>query len=91
MIGNNNSYVLWCFTDGTATIWEVDANLNFITSRNFGPITYWTAAGLGADPNGNIRLLWKSTVGQAAVWTLNAALNFISSSPTYGPYFGWSL
>jgi hypothetical protein len=88
---NNISYVLWCYTDGTASIWQVDANLNLIASRQYGPIAAWTAEGLGVDPYGNIRLVWKSTVGQVGVWTINAALNLISTSPTYGPYFGWTL
>ena len=69
----------------------VDANLNFITSQNYGPIAAWTAAGLGVDSSGNIRLLWESTVGQISVWTINPALNLIGTSPVYGPYFGWTL
>jgi hypothetical protein len=84
--GTNNSYVLWCYTDGTASIWQLDANLNLVTSRNWGPITGWTAQALGLDNFDNIRLIWKSTLGQYSAWTINAALNPIGGSPVYGPY-----
>jgi hypothetical protein len=88
--GSNLSYVLWNYTDGTADVWQVDANLNFVLSNNFGPVAGWTAEGLGSDSSGNIRLLWKSTEGSFSVWTLNpASLNSIAQI-TFGSHFGWT-
>ena len=49
MLGNN-TYLLWRYTDGTANIWVLDANLNFITSRNVGPVGGWVPEGLGVAP-----------------------------------------
>jgi hypothetical protein len=40
---NNNTYILWKNTDGTATVWLVDENLNFVTSAVYGPYSGWTA------------------------------------------------
>jgi hypothetical protein len=89
MLGNN-TYLLWRYTDGTANIWVLDANLNFITSRNVGPVGGWVPEGLGNDLFGNVRLVWKTPANQIAVWVFNAALNIIGSSPVYGPYFGYN-
>jgi hypothetical protein len=89
MLGNN-AYVLWRYTDGTATIWLVDTNLNLVGSVNFGPERGWEPEGLGVDPYGNLRLVWKTPANQINVWVINPALTVIGSSPTYGPYFGYS-
>jgi len=89
---SNFNYVLWTSTDGTASVWVLDPNFNVVTSRTFGPIKSWIAEGLGVGAaTGNVGLVWKSTAGQVAVWVLNpSSLNLILSSPTHGPFFGWT-
>ena len=91
MLPNNYTCVLWRYTDGTAIIWLFDTNLNVVASHTYGPVGGWVPEGLGNDPFGNIRLVWKTPANQVAVWVINPALNVVSGSPTYGPYFGWTL
>jgi len=89
MLGNT-TYYLWRYTDGTATIWQLDANLNFITSSNFGPVAGWEPEGLSVDgPTGNLGLVWHTPANQVSVWVINSSLNALGASPVFGPYFGW--
>jgi len=88
--GASNTYLMWSNTDGSASIWILDANFNFLTSANFGPVAGWHPEGLGSDGKGNIRLVWHTPANQVTAWVLNANLQVIGASPVYGPYFGWS-
>jgi WD40 repeat protein len=86
------SYVLWRYSDGTINLWEVDPNLNFYTSRTYGPYNGYTAESLSVDTNGvgdRIRLIWRGTDGSTIIWIVDGSLNFISSA-TYGPFLGYS-
>jgi hypothetical protein len=87
----NTTFYLWRYTDGTAAIWKLDANLNFIISNNFGPVAGWEPEGLAVDgATGNLGLIWHTPANQVAAWVINPSLTAIGSSPTFGPYFGWS-
>ena len=87
----NVAYQLWRYTDGTASIWILDANLNFIKSSTFGPVSGWIPLSLGFDPNGNVRLYWRTPANQVTVWVINpSTLTVSGSSPTYGPYLGYT-
>jgi hypothetical protein len=91
---NNNSYVLWRHTNGSISLWLVDANLNYVTSRVYGPYDGWIAESLSVETIGGInkdrfRVIWRNTSGAVSLWLVDASLNLVNSR-VYGPYFGWT-
>jgi hypothetical protein len=91
---NNNSYVLWRHTNGSISLWLVDANLNYLTSHVYGPYDGWIAESLSVETIGGInkdrfRVIWRNTSGAVSLWLVDANLNLVNSH-VYGPYFGWT-
>ena len=64
--------------------------LNYITQKNYGPYTGWTAKGLSVDTGtgSGFRIIWRHTGGSVSVWQLDQNLNFVANH-IYGPYFGY--
>ena len=83
------THILWHSPDGRATVWTVNADNSFSTSRAYGPYVdadgIWQAVALATGPDGVSRLLWRSPDGRATVWRVNADNSF-STSQAYGPY-----
>jgi hypothetical protein len=84
---NNNTYVLWSYHTASSSgnnniaLWVVDANLNFINSREYGPFPGWMPTGLstgGSSPN--FHVIWSMAGTAIAVWTVDADLNYITSA-----------
>jgi hypothetical protein len=88
-VGSDGSTrVLWRATNGSVSVWKVDANLNYVDSHIYGPYDGWTPLGLAVSSNNRTYLLWRNTNGEAAVWWLDQNLNF-GNSVTSDPYYGW--
>jgi hypothetical protein len=90
---NRNSYVLWRHTNGAISLWLVDANLNYVTHRQYGPYEGWTAESLSVETIGGVnkdrfRVIWRATNGQVSLWIVDANLNFVNNH-VHGPYWGW--
>lgn len=91
---NNNSYVLWRHTNGSISLWLVDANLNYVTSRVYGPYDGWIAESVSVETIGGVnkdrfRVIWRNTSGAVSVWIVDANLNLVNSH-VHGPFFGWT-
>jgi len=80
--------VLWRATDGSVSVWKVDANLNYVDSHVYGPYDGWSPLSLAVNSNNRTYLLWRNTSGQAAIWWLDQNLGFGNSVNT-DPYYGW--
>jgi hypothetical protein len=87
---NNNSYLLWNSYNGMSALWLLDSNLNYMTSKTYGPYTGYIAQGLsvGTGTNNNFRVIWREYDGTASVWDVDSNLNMVRASQ-YGPYFGY--
>jgi hypothetical protein len=90
---NNNTYVLWSYHASASsgntsiTLWLVDANLNFITSRNYGPLPLgWIPTGLSAGGSSpNFQVIWSQGGTAMAVWIVDANLNYVTSASWQQP------
>ena len=83
--------VLWNKTDGSATVWTLNADGSAASySPVFGPLPSWTAAALSVGPDNSTRLLWTNTSGSVTLWTLPPGSSTPSYGPVYGPYAGWT-
>jgi hypothetical protein len=80
--------VLWRATNGSVSVWKVDADLNYVDSHVYGPYDGWTPLSLAVSSNNRTYLLWRNTSGQANVWWLDQNLGFGNSVST-DPYYGW--
>jgi len=88
-VGNDGyTRVLWRATNGSVSVWKVDANLNYTDSHTYGPYDGWTPLSLAVSSNNRTYLLWRNTSGQAALWWLDQNLGFGDSANT-DPYYAW--
>src|SRR5436305_8253291 len=88
-VGNDGyTRVLWRATNGSVSVWKVDANLNYVDSHTYGPYDGWAPLSLAVGSNNRTYLLWRNTNGQASVWWLDENLGFGNSVST-DPYYGW--
>src|SRR4051794_14365399 len=85
---DGNTRVLWRATNGSVSVWKVDASLNYVDSHIYGPYDGWTPLSLAVSSNNRTYLLWRNTNGQAALWWLDENLAF-GNSVTTGPYYAW--
>jgi hypothetical protein len=87
--GDGTNRLLWKGTDGRVSLWKLDANLNYATSKEYGPYTYWHPIGITVARNNTTYLTWKYYDGSVSIWALDTNLNLINSH-VYGPYAGWT-
>jgi hypothetical protein len=81
--------VLWTRTDGRISVWVLDAALNQVLDRQYGPFWGFIPQAIGAGILGETRVLWKGTDGRISVWVLDAALNVVRDRQ-YGGMIGWT-
>jgi len=81
------TYVLWTNTDGSISLWKVDSNLNWVTSKVSGPFAGWTAQGLSSG-NGELRMIWRHTTGAVSVWIVDPN-TLAAFAREHGPFFGF--
>lgn len=86
--GDSFTRLLWRGTDGSASLWKLDLNLNFVGNRNYGAFDQWLPISLTVANNNDTYLLWRRTDGLANIWLLDSNLNFVSNQ-VYGPFPGW--
>jgi hypothetical protein len=87
--GDGTNRLLWKGTDGRVSLWKLDANMNYNTSREYGPYTYWHPVCITVARNNTTYLLWKYYDGSVSIWALDGNLN-LTNSHVYGPYPGWT-
>ena len=85
----SQAHILWHSPDGRATVWFVNPDGSFGTSRAYGPYVdsagIWQAVALATGPDGVSRLLWHSPDGRATIWHVYPDGRF-DTSQAYGPY-----
>jgi hypothetical protein len=88
--GDGTMRLMWTGTDSHISLWKLDAsnNINFSSSREYGPYYGWTPIALTTAYNGNSYVLWRNTNGSISLWLVDANLNYVTSR-AYGPYDGW--
>ena len=82
------SHVGWVSTDGTFSLWTVNAARAY-TYKNYGPFPGWHARAIADGPDGSTRVLWNNVSGALSLWRLNSASG-VFAQQTYGPYQGWT-
>jgi hypothetical protein len=87
--GDSFTRLLWRGTDGSATLFKLDANLNVVSNRNYATADQWLPIALTVANNSDTYLLWRRTDGLISIWLLDANLNFVLSQ-VYGPIPGWT-
>ena len=85
---DGNTRVLWRATNGSVSVWKVDADLNYIDSHVYGPYDGWTPLSLAVSTTNRTYLLWRSTKGEASLWWLDQNLTF-GNAVTTDAYYGW--
>jgi hypothetical protein len=94
-VGGDESTVLrWVGTaaDGTADVlvlWKLDANLNFLASKGYGPYPGFTPLAITTANNGDTFVLWTYRDHSIVLWKVDPNLNYLTSK-AYGPYPGWA-
>jgi hypothetical protein len=81
--------VLWRGTDGSASIWRLNQNLEGVGARVIEPQIGWTPIALTVAPNNNTYLLWRHSDGRMSIWQFDADLNGVGSR-IEGPFAGWT-
>lgn len=82
------THVLWTYTDGTVSLWGVNAAGEY-SYHNYGPYPGWAATALATDSRGHSYLLWNHTVdGAMSLWNINS--DGVFTQNTYGPFAGWT-
>ena len=84
---DGNTRLLWKGTN-QISLWELDSNLNYLTSHNYGPYSNFLPEYITTACNNNTYVLWLRSDGAASIWQVDANLNFVTQQ-TYGPYPGW--
>ena len=79
---------MWSGTDGSISLWKLDAAPNYVGSHIYGPSAGWSPVALTMLGD-NTYLLWRYTDGTPQIWVLDANLNFITAR-TFGPIGGWA-
>jgi hypothetical protein len=88
-IGNDGfTRVLWRATDGSISLWKLDASLNLATAHAYGPYAGWVPIAMTVAENDNTYVLWRYTDGSISLWEVDSNLNIVTSH-VYGPYTGW--
>jgi hypothetical protein len=84
---NNNTYVLWSYhaspsdVNDSISLWLVDANLNFITNREYAASLGWIPTGLSTGgSSSNFHVIWSKAGTAMSVWTMDANLNYVTSA-----------
>lgn len=80
--------VLWRATDGSISLWRVDANLLNPIYHVYGPYNGWTPLAITTGLDNYTRVLWRATDGSVSLWLVDPNLNYVNSV-VYGPYYGW--
>ena len=88
--GDNYQRALWDNADGTAALWLMNSNGQFLSQQNYGPYAGWTCQAISTGSDNNTRVLWTKADGSAALWRLDSQNNFVTQQ-NYGPYAGWTL
>jgi hypothetical protein len=93
---NGNTYILWRSVGfpnpdvpiGQIALWLVDTNLDYVSSRPYGPVPGWTAESLSVDTanTNGFRLLLKNPDGKVSIWNVDSALN-ANAAFEAGPYY----
>ena len=86
----DDSYVSSGDTDlaGNRRIYGSAVDLGCYEVTN-APVSIWTAAVIGAGPNGAGRIVWNRSDGASGLWVLGANDAETTIGPAYGPYPGW--
>ncbi len=84
-----HTHLLWDKSDGTASLWIVNAD-NTYASVAYGPYAGWTAKATAAAPDGTNWLLWTNTNGTASLWHVTALTASGYTATQYGPYAGYT-
>ena len=89
-VGNDGfTRVLWRGTDGSVSLYKLDANLNFVAEKAFEPHPGWKPLAITAADNNNTYILWANTDGRASLWKVDGHLNWISAHE-FGPFAGFT-
>lgn len=88
--GDNWGRALWDHTNGTAAVWLLNPQGQYVSQQQYGPFTGWTAQAIATGLDNYTRLLWTKPDGSAMLWLLDPQ-NRLVSQQTYGPFTGWSL
>ncbi len=88
-IPGSHAHLLWDKTDGTASLWTVNAGGSY-ASVQYGPFSGWTARVVSAAPDGTTWLLWTNTNGTASLWHVTALTASGYTATQYGPYAGYT-
>jgi hypothetical protein len=86
--GDGLTRLLWRATDYHISLWNLDANLNFLAFHEYGPYAGWIPVALTTDKFNFSYVLWRNTDGSISLWLVDPNLNFVNSH-IYGPYPGW--
>jgi hypothetical protein len=86
---SQGQHLLWSRTDGTASLWRVDASGNYLGNRYYGPIPNMTAMSYHRLDSGTAKLLWARSDGLAVIWSLDECDNVISIK-RHGPFYQWT-
>jgi hypothetical protein len=75
-------------TYDTLALWELDSNLNYIQSRNYGPFPGYVPLFSTTVADGATYVLWQYQDGSINLWSVDANLN-LTNTHAYGPFPGW--
>jgi hypothetical protein len=87
--GDGYTRTMWIGTDGSISLWKLDAALSFVGSHNYGPYPGWRPVALMTTPNNTSYVLWNYTDDTATIWVVDANLNFVTSR-NFGPIVDWT-
>src|SRR5664279_1828996 len=79
-VGNDGyTRILWRGTDGSISMWKLDANVNYVTYHAYGPYDGYTPIALTTAGNNYSYVLWRNTDGSISLWEVDPNLNYVNS------------
>lgn len=90
-VGSDNwRRALWINPNGTAALWLLNPQGQFVSQQQFGPYPGWTCQGIATGGDNYTRVLWGATDGTIALWLVDPNCRYVSQQ-AYGPYPGWGI
>jgi hypothetical protein len=81
--------ILWRGTDGSMSIWKLNATLDQVATSQYGPFSGYEPIAITVGTNNFTYVLWRNTSGSISLWGMDSNLNLVVNQQ-YGPYAGWT-